>query len=172
MFRKSEDTILQCVEKFRRGKFTEALHDLARFADRGINNYHTENIYHEAIDDEFSEFDGGVVISAEAAEVAQRELEILIQETGGDAGFVFGKGPSMSERAMSPVGLARLLISQRTIDMEGDRMVWFKDVEEAFKEVAERSGADISQNDPLQSDIFEALHEIDDALEARFEEAE
>lgn len=119
--------------------------------------------------------DDDVIIPREVAEVALRELEILIQETGGDAGFDMGDGEE--PQAMSP--LARV---KQLVESEAERLHEANDwgeigeselrmaidalmnVLRMIEKVSDESGAEIAPIDPLQDDIFRARNELEEAL--------
>lgn len=65
---------------------------------------------------------------------------------------------------MSPLGLARRCILRRVVDMEGDYTVWLDDIENVFEEIAEETGVDVSEQDPLQDDVFQAKKTLERAL--------
>jgi|GEM_PF-6165754 len=95
------------------------------------------------------------IVSLEAAEVARRELDILIEQTGGpNAGI---------DESCSPMALAR----QRIERLEGEGIDPFTvaTVLQVMYGVAEERGVEISSADPLQDDVFRARSEFESDLE-------
>lgn len=154
---KSERVAAEAAELARNGHTYEAVMKLVEYADRGVRNRHTAQIFAKAIEDDFSDV---VTLPAAVAEVALRELTILITQTGEHAGH----GLVDSPRPMSPLGLARRCILRRVVDMEGDYTVWLDDIENVFEEIAEETGVDVSEQDPLQDDVFQAKKTLERAL--------
>jgi len=95
-----------------------------------------------------------VVVSKETAEVALRELDILIEHTGGPDTAV--------EDCCSPLALAY----DRVERLEGEGIDPFTvgTVLQVLVGVGEERGVDLSGEDPLQDDVFQARSEFRDAL--------
>lgn len=104
-----------------------------------------------------------VEISWDTADVALRELEILIKETGGGAGHDMGEGEE--EQAMSPLALARHRIMERREEVTDSSISLGLGLAlQIISDVSEETGAEISPIDPLQDDIFRARDELTNAL--------
>lgn len=102
-----------------------------------------------------------VEVPVETARVALRELNILIKETddptGGDEG------------AMSPLARTNKRVGEKrskAIDENhSDIVSGYSTVIETINKVAKETGADCSQGDPLQDDIFRAHWKFKEVLE-------
>jgi len=60
MSTKSETVAAEAIDAYRDGNLRDCIHKLIDFADRGVNNRHTEELFKRAIDRELATVDGTV----------------------------------------------------------------------------------------------------------------
>jgi hypothetical protein len=96
-----------------------------------------------------------VTLDPELAEVCLRELQILVSQTDHPTDE-YGD-------AMTPLARARKRIED--LDGEGIDHFTIQSVLQTIEGVAEQTGAESNPIDPLQDDIFRAIHSLEDELE-------
>ncbi|QLG30090.1 hypothetical protein HUG10_21120 (plasmid) [Halorarum halophilum] len=105
-----------------------------------------------------------VPVPTDAAEVARRELDILIRQTGGDAGFDVPEY-DIVEESMTPLAMLKLALESEaeSLDVGGQsdfgrgKRAGLEYAVELLEGVADVTGSETSRIDPLQDDIFRAL---------------
>lgn len=100
-----------------------------------------------------------VTIKTETAEVALRELEFLIERTGGDDGHEMTDVDGQT-RAMTPLALTRRRIKQLPPDARAHAVL------EIIDEVGDQTGAETNPGvDPLTDGVFRARADLREVLE-------
>lgn len=105
-----------------------------------------------------------VEVPAEVAEVALRELNILIRQTDptdNDVGDLVEPG-----KAMSPMARVKARLQAKREEEAGPDIWRAEEVIDLVDEVAKQTGAETSVVDPLQDDIFRARDAFAEELEA------
>jgi hypothetical protein len=97
---------------------------------------------------------GAVTLDPELAEVCLRELQILVSQTDHPTDE-YGD-------AMTPLARAQKRIED--LDGEGIDHFTIQSVLQTIEGVADQTGAESNPIDPLQDDIFRAIHSLQDEL--------